>query len=245
MIFRQKSCFQVSKQILVEFRRAGKNKSKMATETLKENYKHFAEFFELKNAVEGKNGTYNLTFKCLKCLPFDKRINSSTRAPTSNLKLHIETAHNGILSKFLELRNRGDKRKSSNDDSGGPSEVNAGGGPTPSKVKKTASIFNLPSSFSKKELNEAIKNFIINGLKPFSIVREEAFRELIRALKPNLAMPTAETIKKLMDEDFDKMLESIKSLFEDVDFVALSTDGWKSVNRAFLGKKSITHSNTI
>ena len=99
--FPAKSCFQLSKQILVKSRRDGK----MATETLKENYKHFAEFFELKNAVEGKNGTYNLTFKCLKCLPFDKRINSSTRAPTSNLKLHIETAHNGILSKFLELRN--------------------------------------------------------------------------------------------------------------------------------------------
>ena len=46
-----------------------------------------------------------------------------------------------------------------------------------------------------------------------------------------------------MDEDFDKMLESIKSLFEDVDFVALSTDGWKSVNRAFLGEFDLISSN--
>ena len=163
--------------------------------------------------------------------------NARCVAVTPNLKTRVQNVHSGIVSKFVDLKEKANKRKASeHTDEVETVENIEPNAQTPIKKSKLETFWSPRNSKSKQELNNAIAEYIINGLKPLTEVRDEDFRALIRTLKPDLQMPNYETIKKLMAKKYDEMVKNLKKILSDIDYVAISTDGWKSVNRAYLGK---------
>ena len=70
----------------------------------KAKYQHLSEFFQFigVNSTKVKD-TYQIIFKCKKCLP-QKEVKANSRALTSNLKSHVKTNHPFIMSKFFNLK---------------------------------------------------------------------------------------------------------------------------------------------
>ena len=80
-----------------------------------------------------------------------------------------------------------------------------------------------------------MKNFIVKSGLPFTIVRNEAFREFCGVVQPMRKIPCYQTVMKAIDQDFIKMVESLKKTLSKVDYVSITTDGWTAVNKSFLG----------
>ena len=58
----------------------------------KQKFAHFAEFYELLEAVPGQRDNFALRFKCQLCKKL-KIVKSDSKAPTSNLTSHINHCH--------------------------------------------------------------------------------------------------------------------------------------------------------
>ena len=69
----------------------------------KQKYDHISDFFDLMDAIRGKNNIFQLVFKCKSCEK-NKILKSNSRAPTSYLKAHVAHCHPEILNSFLTLR---------------------------------------------------------------------------------------------------------------------------------------------
>ncbi|XP_073995761.1 E3 SUMO-protein ligase ZBED1-like [Rhodnius prolixus] len=82
-----------------------------------------------------------------------------------------------------------------------------------------------------KEIDEQLLKMIVKEYHPFSIVEDQEFRKLIKLLCPSYNVPSRKYISNSLLPMIYKREESkLKSKFNEVNAVCLTTDCWTSVN---------------
>ncbi|XP_073973000.1 E3 SUMO-protein ligase ZBED1-like [Rhodnius prolixus] len=82
-----------------------------------------------------------------------------------------------------------------------------------------------------KEIDEQLLKMIVKEYHPFSIVEDQEFRKLIKLLCPSYNVPSRKYISNSLLPMIYKREESkLKSRFNEVNAVCLTTDCWTSVN---------------
>ncbi|CAG8523104.1 28671_t:CDS:1, partial [Gigaspora margarita] len=80
------------------------------------------------------------------------------------------------------------------------------------------------------EKTQAIFEWIILALKPFKVIEEKAFRNMIQRLDPFYKIPSRKTIQKLVINQFEYQRNLIKNYFSQISSkVALTADFWTSL----------------
>lgn len=77
-------------------------------------------------------------------------------------------------------------------------------------------------------ITSSITQFIVKDLRPFSVVENSGFRNLLQVLEPKYTIPSRQTFSdKKVPELYNKVCIDVKN---DVrgNFVSLTTDGWTS-----------------
>ena len=107
--------------------------------------------------------------------------------------------------------------------------------PTVSVSKSTEtfhSIFGptkLPSSSRRaREITSAMAQFIVKDLRPYVVVENEGFKNLIKVLEPKYSIPSRQHFsEKVIPELYTKVSTQVKQDLKS-SYVAITTDGWTS-----------------
>lgn len=85
-----------------------------------------------------------------------------------------------------------------------------------------------PTSQRYKDITQAVGKFIVKDLRPFSVVSNDGFKDMVRVLDPRYDLPSrtyfSETVIPNMYND---VVQQVKSCLKGSS-VALTTDGWTS-----------------
>jgi len=105
----------------------------------------------------------------------------------------------------------------------------------PSTSSRQGNITNFitkPLSISKtKAIDQQITKFIVKHYHPFSLVEETKFRNLICMLAPNYSIPSRKTVSNnLLLQVYNDTFQKVSKDVQDASSVALTTDGWTSIN---------------
>lgn len=105
----------------------------------------------------------------------------------------------------------------------------------PSTSSRQGNITNFitkPLSISKsKAIDQQITKFIVKHYHPFSLVEETEFRNFIRMLAPNYSIPSRKTVSNnLLLQVYNDTFQKVSKDVQDASSVALTTDGWTSIN---------------
>ncbi|KAK2557046.1 E3 SUMO-protein ligase ZBED1 [Acropora cervicornis] len=99
-------------------------------------------------------------------------------------------------------------------------------------VTVTSTIFSakLPHSSSRaKAISGAILQFMVKDLRPFSVVQNSGFQNLLHVLEPRYTIPSRQHFSdKALPELYEKKKTELKSNLAEAVAVALTTDGWTS-----------------
>ena len=98
------------------------------------------------------------------------------------------------------------------------------------QVLSTLFSAKLPYSSSRaKAISGAILQFIVKDLRPFSVVQNSGFQNLLHVLEPRYTIPSRQHFSdKALPELYEKKKTELKSNLAEAVAVALTTDGWTS-----------------
>lgn len=107
----------------------------------------------------------------------------------------------------------------------------------PSTSSRQANLSNYltkPLSISKsKAIDQQLTKFIVKHYHPFSLVEESEFCNLIKMLAPNYSMPSRKTVSNnLLLQVYNDTFQKVSKDLQDATSVALTTDGWTSINNS-------------
>ena len=91
-----------------------------------------------------------------------------------------------------------------------------------------------PSGAKAKAITEHIVNVCVKDLRPFNIVKDAGFRDLIKHAWPTYQIPKRETIRELIMLRHTNGIKTLKSDLEKVNIdsdVSITTDGWTSITQ--------------
>ena len=88
---------------------------------------------------------------------------------------------------------------------------------------------------SQKSVDEAIMNFVIQGLHPLSIVQQQGFKTLVYYLQLDVVVMSRGTMKNKVEKATLEMKNNLKAARSEVEFIATTTDCWTAHRRSFLG----------
>lgn len=88
---------------------------------------------------------------------------------------------------------------------------------------------------SQKTVDNAVLNFIIQGLQPFSLVEVPAFQSLVTDLQPKCTVMSRTTVRRKLGSATLQMKEKIKEEMKKASYIATTTDCWSARRRSFLG----------
>ncbi|XP_058242359.1 uncharacterized protein LOC131351136 [Hemibagrus wyckioides] len=131
---------------------------------------------------------------------------------------HSQRKRVNYLERYKNLTASTLKRKSTSDE--GPSKQ--------LKLWETKRV-------SQKSVDEAIMNFVIQGLLPLSIVQQQGFTTLVHHLQPDVVVMSRGTIKNKADKATLEMKNNLKAAMSEIKFIATTTDCWTAHRRSFLG----------
>lgn len=93
------------------------------------------------------------------------------------------------------------------------------------------------TSIRKQTLDKHVANFIVSDLRPFSVVENKGFRDLINAFDPWL--PSRRTLQNVHIAQLHMTLrEKLSKMLDKIDYCAITTDCWTS--SANLGYLTVT-----
>ena len=106
-----------------------------------------------------------------------------------------------------------------------------------SKQPRIDEIIQKQPVFNPEIFEELLVDWIVLDDQPFTAVESESFRKLLKLLKPNLKIVSADTIRRRINDKFQKKINDMKKLYESLDCkVSFTTDCWTSPNMiAFMG----------
>ena len=88
------------------------------------------------------------------------------------------------------------------------------------------------SGVKAKAITEHIVNVCVKDLRPFSIVDDAGFRELIRHAWPTYQIPKRQTVRQLTILRHTEGIKALKSELANIDSdVSITTDGWTSMTQ--------------
>ncbi|KAL6470509.1 hypothetical protein MHYP_G00216280 [Metynnis hypsauchen] len=88
---------------------------------------------------------------------------------------------------------------------------------------------------NRKSVDQAVMNFVIQSLQPFSVVDQPSFQELLKDLQPNAPLMSRTTLQRRIDDAALDMKRNIKEAMSTVSVIATTTDCWSTRRRGFLG----------
>ncbi len=110
----------------------------------------------------------------------------------------------------------------------------------PEIPRKQAKISDLMAVGANKHVPQAkvdklMINFICEGLHPFSLVEQPAFKELLRTLNPQCKVISRPTLRTRIDGAANQLKKTLVSHFSKVSYVATTTDCWTAHQQSYLG----------
>lgn len=84
-------------------------------------------------------------------------------------------------------------------------------------------------------VDKLVINFICEGLQPFAVVEQPAFKELVTTLQPQAKVISRPTVRARICEAADHMKKTLVAALDKVKFVATTTDCWSAHQKSYLG----------
>lgn len=124
------------------------------------------------------------------------------------------------------------KSKSQQQITQSPHSIGKETGVTSSQSASYFSIFGgskiSPSSQRGKAITAAMAQFIVKDLRPYSVVQNSGFKNLIQVLEPKYTIPSRQHFsEKVIPEIYTKVSAELKKELKG-NYVAITTDGWTS-----------------
>ncbi len=195
------------------------------TQDAKDPWPYLQEYLTFVSSKPSKDKYRNLEYRCTLCKSLVKA-NSSSR---SNLARHFRRQHPSKLKAFeklLETTKATNQRRLEN--------INQ---PSVSRYLQREGD---PRSVTQATIDNKVLNFIINSSQAFTIVRDEAFQDLIKTLQPRKTVMTYQTFKTRMKEKFEAMLSRVQTELEEANHVCATADIWSDARRSFFGMTAHT-----
>jgi hypothetical protein len=98
---------------------------------------------------------------------------------------------------------------------------------------------------SQAALDDLILDYIIEDLQPFSATEKPSFKKLIQRLAPNRTLMSRKTVMDRLSNRADAMKKQLIQTFQNVSYVATTTDCWSAHHRAYLGVTAHWIDNTM
>lgn len=183
-------------------------------------------------------------------------------ASTSNLSRHFKLKHPLInleasrKRKFVDEDDVIDKVNAQANENDGNSAIHPSSS-TVNQLKQVSisSYCKKPLGLSKRQsIDNGLLKFIISDYQPFSVVDSEHFKNFVNLLNPNYEMPSRKTLSNsLLFAAYEKCVNKVKTEVENVFSIAITTDGWTSLNNAsfyaitghFIDHNCILHSRLL
>lgn len=73
-------------------------------------------------------------------------------------------------------------------------------------------------------------DIVLEDSQPFSVIRDEEFRNFVQILKPSSSIPTRKTVKTMVEARYTKSKEKTLTEIKLASAVSLTADMWTSVN---------------
>jgi len=88
----------------------------------------------------------------------------------------------------------------------------------------------MPISKSKK-IDEQLGIMMAKEYQPFSLVENKEFKKFVSLLNPSYSLPSRKTITyNILPQLLENTREKVKRSLDNASYIAMSTDGWTSVN---------------
>ena len=85
-----------------------------------------------------------------------------------------------------------------------------------------------PTSPRGKAITEAIAKFIVKDLRPYSVVQNAGFKNLLHVLDPKYTIPSRQHFSdKVIPEIYHKICTTVKKDLQGR-YAAITSDGWTS-----------------
>ncbi|KAG1924762.1 zinc finger BED domain-containing protein, partial [Pimephales promelas] len=88
---------------------------------------------------------------------------------------------------------------------------------------------------SQATLDKLVINFICEGLQPFSVVEQPAFKTMINTLHPSATLMSRPTVLLRIQEAAMHVRKAITAKLRNVEFVSTTTDCWSVRQRSYIG----------
>ncbi|XP_065217730.1 uncharacterized protein LOC135849999 [Planococcus citri] len=229
-------------------------------EKFKENYKNSpmldGKFFIFESLTKVfKDGAFReiTRAKCSTCC-VSISVSDSSR---SNFLRHIKTHGKEYEKQYQEykIQKKKDQKKRNTEVQSSTSGNIAVAAPVSNTAQKTITQFctklSADSDFSglsqyqriklQKDIqhlfNTKVVRFVINGLHPLSVVEENGFRDMFSVFQPfvQVSVMKRHTLTTEIDKLQLQVIDKLKLIFENVDYVCITCDMWTSGKKSFLG----------
>ena len=85
------------------------------------------------------------------------------------------------------------------------------------------------------EIDKLLVNFICEGLHPFSLVEQPAFKKSISTLNPQCKVLSKPTLMKRIEGAVSHMKTNLISHLSKVSYIATATDCWSAHRQSYIG----------
>ena len=153
----------------------------------------------------------------------------SKQSGTSNLLAHLKSAH---PAKYAELHPAASASESPADSASGVQEKPLAKSNLSSWIVSTATPQTRPCSSGRSEqLTELLLDWIVDSVRPLSVVSDDGFIRVMKFTEPSYTVPSRTHVTSLLKKRHQKGVTELTAMLEQQGNcgVALTTDGWTSV----------------
>ncbi|XP_060742575.1 uncharacterized protein LOC132856807 isoform X2 [Tachysurus vachellii] len=165
----------------------------------------------------------SIMMSCKLCLPKNVEI-SAFHNSSSNLRKHVERKHPQKMKDYENCIAQRRKRKET---------------PCSSNSSKQCRIDQVISGGAKQvpqsTVDKLVINFICEGLQPFSVVEQPAFKTLINTLQPGATVMSRPTVRLRIQEAAMHVKKAITARLSKVEFVSTTADCWSVRQGSYIG----------
>ncbi|XP_072530968.1 zinc finger BED domain-containing protein 4-like [Salminus brasiliensis] len=167
-----------------------------------------------------RNGN-SFIMQCKLCLPRQTEL-AAYKNSTSNLRKHVERKHPLMLKAYSDFVAT---RKRTLEPLGAPSKQ--------AKITHVMAV-GANRRVPQAKVNKLMINFICEGLHPFSVVEQPAFKELLLTLNPQCKVMSIPAVRARIEAAAIEMKKTLMSHLSKVSYVATTTDSWTAHQQSYI-----------
>lgn len=104
------------------------------------------------------------------------------------------------------------------------------------RSKQTKLDFTLQKeNDAQKKLDKNIMNYIVQSMKPLNTVDDPNFVKIFTDLPQNLNVMSRRTLGRKIEMSQKEIMEKLKTILSNVEYVSTTADIWSTKTRSFLG----------